>query len=89
MFKSLLVPVILLALTGCTRVSVYMKQSGDVGGPDYVIVKIKARKDVVYDCVSNPQEGAERDPTCVKVTYRTAAKAAEAKADKRADAMGE
>jgi hypothetical protein len=70
-------------LGGCTRVMVYMKQAGVNTGPDYVIVKVRAQQDVVYDCVSEPN-GKDRDPTCIRVSYRQDAVPADAKADAKA-----
>jgi hypothetical protein len=85
--SRLVLPLVLATtLTGCARVAVYMKQTNEPGGPDYVIVKIKANKDVVYDCVSEPE--GPRDPTCIKAKYRLGAVTADEKAERRADQMG-
>lgn len=81
---AMLVPL----LGGCTRVMVYMKQAGTNDGPDYVIVKVRAQQDVVYDCVSEPN-GKDRDPTCIRVTYRQGAVAADAKADSKAQKISD
>lgn len=81
---ALLVPL----LGGCTRVMVYMKQAGTNDGPDYVIVKVRAQQDVVYDCVSEPN-GKDRNPTCIRVTYRQGSVAADAKADSKAQRIND
>jgi hypothetical protein len=82
-----LVAVALLAgmSSGCTRVIVHMSQNGSEVGPDYVVVKLKANKDVVYDCRSAPE--GEHDPVCVRTAFRLNSVAAEARADRRAERM--
>jgi hypothetical protein len=80
-----LLAVVAITLSGCTRARVYMKQTDLEGGSDYVIVKIKARTDIVYDCKSAPE--GEHDPVCLRVEFRDNSVTSDRRNEKRAEKM--
>lgn len=75
-----------LLAPGCaTTAAVQMKLADIESGPDYVIVRVKGKKPMVYDCLSAPE--GEHDPVCVRVVFRNNARAAERRADRRSEKM--